>query len=64
MQVSAKVDYAVRSLLEVAARGDLRTTRDELAEVQDIPPRYLELVLTDLRRSGLLVGHRGAAGGY
>jgi Rrf2 family protein len=64
MQVSAKVDYAVRAILEVAARDASRVTRDELSEAQDIPPRYLEVVLTDLRRAGLLFGHRGSSGGY
>jgi Rrf2 family protein len=64
MQVSAKVDYAVRALLEVAATDSNRLTRDELSEAQDIPPRYLEVVLTDLRRAGLLIGHRGSSGGY
>ncbi|MEQ8842067.1 MAG: Rrf2 family transcriptional regulator [Acidimicrobiales bacterium] len=64
MQVSAKVDYAVRALLEIATSESSRVTRDELAEAQGIPPRYLEVVLTDLRQAGLLFGHRGAAGGY
>jgi Rrf2 family protein len=64
MQVSAKVDYAVRAVLEVASRDTDRVTRDELSEAQDIPPRYLEVVLTDLRRAGLLFGHRGSSGGY
>ncbi len=64
VQVSAKVDYAVRALLELAANDDGRVTRDHLAEVQDIPPRYLEAVLAQLRRAGLVTGQRGASGGY
>jgi Rrf2 family protein len=64
VQVSAKVDYAVRALIEVATSQSNRLTRDELASAQDIPPRYLEVVLTDLRQAGLLLGHRGASGGY
>ncbi len=64
MQVSAKVDYAVRALLEIATSDSDRLTRDELATAQDIPPRYLEVVLTDLRHAGMLFGHRGSAGGY
>jgi Rrf2 family protein len=64
MQVSAKVDYAVRALLEVATSDSSRITRDELSEAQEIPPRYLEVVLNDLRRAGLLLGHRGSSGGY
>ncbi|HEU5084904.1 MAG TPA: Rrf2 family transcriptional regulator [Acidimicrobiales bacterium] len=64
MQVTAKVDYAVRALLELAARGDGRATRDELAAAQEIPPRYLEAILGQLRHAGLVRGQRGASGGY
>ena len=64
MQVTARVDYAVRTLLELAARPDGRVTRDELAEAQLIPRRYLEVVLSQLRTSGLVLGQRGSSGGY
>lgn len=65
MQVTAKVDYAVRALLELAAAGDdRRLTRDDLADAQEIPPRYLEVVLGQLRQAGLISGQRGASGGY
>ena len=63
MQVTAKVDYAVRALVELATQQG-RITRDELAAAQQIPPRYLEAVLSRLRQAGLVVGQRGAAGGY
>jgi len=63
VQVTARIDYAVRALLELAA-ADERMTRDELAARQDIPPRYLESILLQLRQAGLVVGQRGAAGGY
>jgi len=62
--VTARVDYAVRALLELAARGDGRATRDELAAAQDIPPRYLEAILGQLRHAGLVRGQRGSSGGY
>lgn len=64
MQVTARVDYAVRALLELAAHPDGRSTRDELAEAQDIPRRYLEQVLAQLRSGGLVRAQRGSAGGY
>ncbi len=64
MQVTAKVDYAVRALLELAASPEGRATRDQIAAAQSIPPRYLETVLSQLRNAGLVVGQRGAAGGY
>jgi Rrf2 family protein len=64
VQVTARVDYAVRALLEMASAPNVRMTRDGLAEAQDIPPRYLESILLQLRQAGLLVGQRGAGGGY
>ena len=64
MQVTARVDYAVRALLELAARSDGRLTRDDLASAQHIPPRYLEAILGQLRQAGLVAGQRGASGGY
>lgn len=64
MQVSARVDYALRSLLVVAWRDPARVTRDEICTAQAIPPRYLEDILVELRRSGLVVAQRGHAGGY
>jgi Rrf2 family protein len=64
VQVTAKVDYALRAVLELAARPTGTATRDELADAQGIPPRYLEMVLTRLRDDGILVSRRGAAGGY
>ncbi|MCZ7534860.1 MAG: Rrf2 family transcriptional regulator [Acidimicrobiia bacterium] len=64
MQVTARVDYAVRALLELAAGGVGRLTRDELAAAQGIPPRYLEAVLLQLRQAGIVSGRRGSTGGY
>jgi Rrf2 family protein len=64
VQVTARIDYAVRALLELASSDAGRVTRDELADAQDIPRRYLESILLQLRREGLVVGQRGAAGGY
>lgn len=64
MQVTARIDYAVRALLELAAAPDGRATRDELAAAQGIPARYLESILLQLRQAGLLVGQRGSGGGY
>jgi Rrf2 family protein len=63
VQLSAKVDYAVRALVVIAA-SDSRMTRDELSAAQDIPPRYLEDVLVQLRRFQLVESQRGNAGGY
>jgi Rrf2 family protein len=68
MQVSAKVDYGLRAMLELASRsqGDMvdLVSADELAHAQGIPGKFLEGILNQLRRSGLVVSRRGAEGGY
>ncbi|MFN8026033.1 MAG: Rrf2 family transcriptional regulator [Acidimicrobiia bacterium] len=64
MRISAKADYAVRALLELAAApaGSSRSAR-ELAEAQGIPQNFLENILSELRRAGLVRTHRGPTGG-
>jgi Rrf2 family protein len=68
MHVSAKVDYAMRALLEMAAARDEDPTAlfkgEMLAEQQHIPPRFLEGILRQLRQSGIVASRRGADGGY
>lgn len=64
MQISARVDYAVRAMLEVAAARPERLSRDDIARRQGLPARYLEPILRDLSRHRLLHGQRGVAGGY
>jgi len=64
MRISAKADYAVRAILELAAApiGSSRSARD-LAEAQGIPQNFLENILSELRRAGLVHTHRGPSGG-
>ncbi len=64
MHITARADYAVRAVVELAARAPESATRFELAEAQDIPGKFLESILSDLRRAGLLESHRGSSGGY
>src|SRR5215207_4627204 len=64
VHVTARADYAVRAVIELAARSPASTTRQQIAESQDIPGKFLETILGDLRRAGLLEAQRGAAGGY
>jgi Rrf2 family protein len=64
MQVSARVDYGTRALAELASRPDQLVTSEELAELQGIPVKFLEGILTQLRRAGLVLSKRGAEGGY
>jgi Rrf2 family protein len=62
--ISAKVDYAVRAMCAVADAGDRPVTAEALASSQGLPPKFLESILNDLRRAGLLRSQRGADGGY
>jgi Rrf2 family protein len=64
MRLSARVDYALRAAAELAAAGAGPTTVGELAKEQDMPPKYLENILLQMRRAGLVRGQRGPEGGY
>ena len=65
MRVSAKVDYAVRALTELAvAAGHGPVKGEAIAAAQDIPLRFTENILSDLRRAGVVGSQRGADGGY
>ncbi len=65
MRVSAKVDYALRAMVELAAvGGDQPVKRERLAQAQQIPPKFLESILADLRNADLVISQRGVEGGY
>lgn len=65
MRISAKVDYAVRALIELARAEDGHPTKgDRIATAQGVPLTFLENILADLRRHGLVASRRGAEGGY
>ncbi|HEX4778751.1 MAG TPA: Rrf2 family transcriptional regulator [Acidimicrobiia bacterium] len=64
MRISAKADYAVRAAVELAAAPPGRPLKAEaIARSQDIPREFLENILRDLRRAGLVATQRGAEGG-
>lgn len=64
MRISAKADYAVRAAAELAAAGDGPTKGEAIARAQDIPLKFLENILGDLRHAGLVRSQRGSEGGY
>lgn len=65
MRVSAKSDYALRALIEIASRSDGRAvTAEELGRLQDIPHGFLQAILADLRRAGVVTSQRGQSGGW
>ena len=63
MRLSARVDYALRAVCELAAANAPRTV-EQLSSAQRIPNKYLESILGELRRDGLLRSQRGPDGGY
>ncbi|MFD4948281.1 RrF2 family transcriptional regulator [Streptomyces sp. NPDC058239] len=64
MQISAKADYAVRALVELAADSARPLTCEGIASAQEIPFRFLKSVFRDLRSAGLVRSRRGCEGGY
>jgi len=65
MRVSAKSDYALRALIEMAGRTDSTpVSAEELGRRQEIPHGFLQAILADLRRSGVVVSQRGQSGGW
>ena len=65
MRVSAKVDYAVRAMCELAAHdGAMPVKAETIAEAQGISRSFLENILVDLKRAGLVRASRGRDGGY
>ena len=65
MRVSARADYAIRAAIELAtAEGAGPVKRETLAEAQGIPLGFLENILLDLKRAGIVQSQRGQEGGY
>jgi Rrf2 family protein len=65
MRISAKVDYAVRAMCELAAHDTATPLKAEtIAEAQGISLSFLENILVDLKRAGLVRASRGRDGGY
>jgi Rrf2 family protein len=63
MRVSAKVDYALRAMLELAVADGL-VTAERLAAAQSIPRKFLESILLQLRHEELVTSQRGVDGGH
>src|SRR6188472_1018029 len=65
MRVSAKADYALRALIEIANRDDERpVSAEEIGNLQEIPHGFLQAILADMRRAGIVVSQRGQSGGW
>ncbi|WP_280373421.1 RrF2 family transcriptional regulator [Nocardia wallacei] len=64
MHISARVDYAVRILLEIARAQSDSVKADTISAAQSIPPKILESTAPELRRAGRVTSRRGPDGGY
>jgi Rrf2 family protein len=65
MKLSAKADYAVRAVLVLASHDDPHPLKGELiAASQDLPLKFVENILGELKHAGLVVSQRGPEGGY
>ena len=65
MRISAKVDYAVRAVAELAAAdSDKPVKAERVATAQGLPLNFLENILGELRHAGVVRSHRGAEGGF
>ncbi len=65
MRVSAKTDYALRALLEMSSRTDAKpVSAEELGRLQAIPHGFLQAILADLRKAGVVIAQRGQSGGW
>ena len=65
MRVSAKADYALRACVELAtAEGGVHIKGERIAQAQEVPLKFLENILGDLRQAGLVRSQRGVEGGY
>lgn len=64
MQISARGDYAVRAAIALAVAYPRTVSTQALAAEQQMPRKFLETILADLRRAGLVQSTRGVDGGY
>jgi Rrf2 family protein len=64
MRLSARTQYALRAVAELAAAPPGPVAAEKIAAAQDIPRRFLDNILLQLRRAGLIHSQRGPEGGY
>jgi Rrf2 family protein len=64
VRITARVDYAVRAAIELAAAAPGALTGEQIATAQGIPIRFLQAILSDLQHARLVTSQRGRDGGY
>lgn len=64
MQITARSDYAIRAAVELAIDPERARSGSDLARAQELPGKFLEAILRDLTRAGVVTSQRGSSGGY
>ena len=64
MRVSAKADYAIRALAEIASCNPQPVKAERVSQLQSIPTKFLENILVELKHANIVHSQRGAEGGY
>jgi Rrf2 family protein len=64
LRVSARADYAIRVMVALSLRPDVVLPREQLAEAEGLPVKFVDHVLRQLRYGGLIESRRGRTGGY
>lgn len=65
MKISKKCEYALRAVFDLAFRNSGQPIKtSEIARGQNIPPRFLEVILNELKHGGFVESQRGSTGGY
>jgi len=65
MRISKKCEYALRAVFHLAFRNSDQPTKiHDIAVSQSIPPRFLEVILNELKHTGFVDSRRGNEGGY
>jgi Rrf2 family protein len=65
MKINTRVRYGMRAVLRIAdAYGTVPVSINSISESEDISGKYLEQVVSPLRRAGLVTSHKGVKGGY
>ena len=62
--LNRKTTYGIRALASIARASPRRLSVAELAKSEGIPPKFLSVILLDLRQHGIVHGRRGRVGGY
>ncbi|MBM4259954.1 MAG: Rrf2 family transcriptional regulator [Deltaproteobacteria bacterium] len=65
MQIPRRVDYGLRAVIYLASQSSEKCCSiAEIAQEQGVPKKFLEKIIQDLMRKGLIKSKRGANGGY